>query len=704
MKKSLLLPLIFLSCICILHGQSSSIEWSNSLGGSNADQAFAIIQTLDGGFIAVGDTYSDDGDVTGHHGTDFNSDYWLVKLSTAGAIEWQKCYGGSEDELALSVRQTTDGGYIIAGRSSSNDGDLSGLVAHGDYDYWLVKTDVIGDVQWSQTYGGTKEDVAEDVQQTPDGGYILVGSSYSRNGDISSHIGSTSQPDVWVVKTDAAGAIIWEKSYGGNSDDVPESIGLTNDGGYLIAATTRSADHDVSSNHGLGDMWVLKLNNTGTILWENTYGGTKDDAGGNILSTTDGGYLIAGKSQSSDGEVSDNNGLGDAWVIRTDALGNLQAENNFGGSNFDNAMAIMAAPDGGYIIAGGTNSDDGDVTGFHGGGQSDVWIVKANTAIEMEWNYCYGGTGDDNCLSAVATSDGGFISAGMANSINGDVTGNHGESDFWIVKFASESVAGIFPTILQTSFCPGESFTFSYAASGGFNPGNIFSAQLSDATGSFTSPVTIGSVSSTASGNVSAIIPPLTPSGSGYKVRMVSSDPAVVGDDNGNELTVACPIPTELGTPGLTATSVDLKWQKIGCASGYQVKYRQANTTTWTTINTNSNKKTINGLTPSTKYEWKVKTQCVSEPKVTSQFSSTKKFTTDELKTEKTNTERSTFLYPNPFSGTAALDLSEFSQEEVQLEIFITDLSGKVFVKRYVSGSSQIEIGMTYQLVFICSK
>jgi len=364
MKRLLLLITICISSVSF--GQAPAIEWEKSLGGSSSENASSIQQTTDGGYIVAGSSNSNDGDVSGNNG---QSDYWIVKLDASGNITWEKSLGGSNSDGAKSIQQTTDGGYIVAGISLSNDGDVSGN--HGSYDYWIVKLDASGNITWEKSLGGSSADEASSIKQTSDGGYIVAGRSYSNDGDVSGNHGSG---DNWIVKLDASGNITWEKSLGGSNDDWAFSIQQTSDGGYIVAGYSDSNDGDVSSTNGSSDYWIVKLDASGNITWEKSLGGSSGDQARSIQQTSDGGYIVAGYSPSNDGDVSSNNGLSDYWIVKLDASGNITWEKSLGGSSADHANSIQQTSDGGYIVAGRSTSNDGDVTGNHGG--QDIWVVK----------------------------------------------------------------------------------------------------------------------------------------------------------------------------------------------------------------------------------------------------------------------------------------------------------------------------------------
>ena len=307
--------------------------WAKTYGGSNYDNAYSIQQTSDGGYIVAGETYS--------FGAG-NEDIWVLKLNADGTVAWQKTYGGSGENLPWSIQQTSDGGYIVAGFTS---------FGVGGGDIWVLKLNADGSVAWQKTYGGLSYDVAYSIQQTSDGGYIVAGytNSFGTGGDIwvlklnadgsiawqKTYGGSGSDEpysiqqtsdggyivagltgsfgaggDIWVLKLNADGSIAWQKTYGGSGSDEPYSIQQTSDGGYIVAGLTGSFGAG-------GDIWVLKLNADGSIAWQKTYGGLGYDYGTSIQQTSDGGYIVAGLTGSFGA------GGGDLWVLKLDSNGNI---------------------------------------------------------------------------------------------------------------------------------------------------------------------------------------------------------------------------------------------------------------------------------------------------------------------------------------------------------------------------------------------
>lgn len=422
---------VFLLVSCFLKDKNippeiTILSWAKCFGGRDFEHGFEIQQTDDGGYIIAAQTQTtaDDGDVTGNKG---GYDVWIVKLDGSGNLVWQKCLGGSSGDYARSIQQTSDGGYIVAGMTYSNDKDVSGH--HGEADAWIVKLDSLGNIQWQKCLGGSKNDYAYSIQQTRDGGYIFAGETWSNDGNVS---GMKGLYDAWIVKLNSLGDLIWHKCLGGTAGDKATSIRETDDGGFIVVGQTWSNDGDFSGNHGESDAWVAKLNPSGILQWLKRFGGSHDDAALSVQQTIDGGYIVAGGSMSNDGDVSGNNGETDLWVFKLDSLGNMQWQRCYGGSNHDYGNCIQNTDDGGYIIVGGTMSNDVDVSGNHG--DYDFWIVKLDCAGNLQWQKCLGGSGIDLGRSIRQTDDGGYVIAGSTESDDHDVTGNKGASDVWVVK------------------------------------------------------------------------------------------------------------------------------------------------------------------------------------------------------------------------------------------------------------------------------
>ena len=347
-------------------------------------------------------------------------------------IEWQKCYGGISYEQANAVELTDDGGFILAGWSQS----FEGLVAdnHGVNDYWVVKTNSEGEIVWTKSIGGSGNDYCRDIVKMTDGGYLLVGHSYSNDDDVSENMGFD---DFWVVKITDDGSIEWEKSFGGSGSDEAYAASPISDGGCILAGSTGSNDGDVSENKGLDDFWIVRLNASGDLVWERSYGGSSTDIAHSVFQTSDGDFVILGKTLSNDGDVSGNNGFYDFWVIKLTDSGELIWQNCLGGSYHDNGKCAIEASDGGIVLAGETASEDGDVSDFYGG-WSDVWLVKLSADGLLEWENSFGGSVDETPEKIIAPNEGGFMLICDTGTFYMDGTTSVAISDAWVIKVDDE--------------------------------------------------------------------------------------------------------------------------------------------------------------------------------------------------------------------------------------------------------------------------
>ena len=421
--------ILFFFGVSSVFAQAPMIEWQKCLGGSSNDNADCIRQTSDGGYIIVGTAYSSDGDISVPKG---NADWWIVKLDAMGSISWEKSIGGTSADLEPCVLQTADGGYVVAGSSLSSDGDVLGN--HGFIDYLIIRLDLVGNIVWQKCLGGSALEQAYSIAQTADGGYVVTGLSSQPNGDVSVWHGGM---DYWIVKLDSLANIQWEKSLGGSGDDWGKSTQQTSDGGYIVIGYSNSSDGDLSGNHGNNDIWVVKLDSIGIIQWQNNFGGSDYEEAYSALQTTDNGYIIAGWSMSSDGDISSSHGSADYWIIKLDSLGVMQWQKLLGGWAGEMAYSFQSTNDGGYVMLGSANSSGGDVSFNHG--SWDYWLVKMDSNGNIQWEKSLGGTGYEWAKFVQQTSDGGYVVAGWSMwSSDGDVSGNHGGADYWIVKLSPE--------------------------------------------------------------------------------------------------------------------------------------------------------------------------------------------------------------------------------------------------------------------------
>ncbi len=413
MKK---LILVFSFCILQLFYMKAQvgIQWANCYGGSINDMAFCVQQTTDGGYIIAGRTESNDGDVSGYNG---GIDCWIVKVDINGNIEWQKCLGGGGMDYATSIQQTTDQGYIVSGTYSSY---IDNQWTNNAY---VAKLDNSGAVEWEQLMEQCSD--GRSIVESSDGGFAFAGF----NGNY-----------IWVGKLDNLGNSIWDYYFYG--DAFPTCIQQTTDGGYIISG---GGDNGMNGS----DYLILKIDDSGTEEWYRYLGGADYDYAHSIQQTSDAGYIMAGRTQSNDGDVSGNHGSDDCWIVKVDNLGVIQWQKCFGGSLSEITYSIDQTIDEGYILAGMTKSNDGDVFGLHGG--EDYWVYKLNNTGNLEWQECLGGSLDDRAYSICQTTDGNYIVAGSTRSNDGDVIGLHGIEDFWVAKLCIQNPLSI--EISDLTYC-----------------------------------------------------------------------------------------------------------------------------------------------------------------------------------------------------------------------------------------------------------
>jgi len=368
--KNILITLIF-NIPILGFGQG----FQNTFGGDSLDMGYSVQQTNDGGYVLTGSTNSyGNGD----------SDVYLIKTDGNGDSLWTRTFGGENQDYCNSVQQTTDGGYIITGRTES--------YGAGNKDFYLIKTDGNGDSLWTKTFGGTSFDNGISVQQTNDGGYIILGGTESYGAG---------NRDIYLIKTDGNGDSLWTKTFGGASQDFGNSVQQTNDGGYIVTGVTES--------YGAGnkDAFLIKTDASGDSLWTKTFGGSKFDLGNSVQQTNDGGYIVTGRT------ASFGAGSLDVYLIKTDGNGDSLWTKTFGGSSFDLGFSVQQTTDGGYIIIGGTDS--------YGNGDRDVYLIKTDVNGDLIWTKTFGGPDFDLGTSVQQITDGGYIILGGTNSFgNGD--------------------------------------------------------------------------------------------------------------------------------------------------------------------------------------------------------------------------------------------------------------------------------------------
>jgi hypothetical protein len=378
-RKTVLLGTVLFVLLCaslILSVKADATMWTQTYGGSQYDEAWSLVESTDGGYTLAG--------YTGY-------DFWLVKTDSLGNMEWNQTYGGEWPDFAYSLIATSDGGYALAGYTESyavEDPDIIPL----DWkpaDFWLIKTDSFGNMIWNQTYGGKVDEKAYSLVATSDGGYALAGYA----GSYTVEDPYDRPTDFWLVKTDEFGNVEWNQTYGGAGNDAAYSLVAASDGGYAL----------------VGGGLLVKTDEFGNMEWNQTYSGSF----WSLVATSDGGYVLAGSINTIGSEY-------DFWLVKTDEFGNMEWNQTYGGADREYCYSLVATSDSGYAIVGSTY--------YSVVGDFDIWLVKTDVNGNMQWNQTYGGTEWESAYSLVATSDGGYAIAGSTSSFGA------GHRDFWLVK------------------------------------------------------------------------------------------------------------------------------------------------------------------------------------------------------------------------------------------------------------------------------
>jgi hypothetical protein len=389
----------------------------NVYGGTGYNILFGFIPSGDGGYVAIGSSKGNEGDASGNHGSD---DLWVIKVDGAGKLVWQHLYGGSSSDVGYCITRSQDGGYLAVGSSVSNDYDVTGN--HGGTDIWVVKMDADGNKQWTKCFGSPGDETGYSVTGTNDGGYVITGGNYG----------------MWLFKIDANGNQVWQVPKSGTVANLPLAgwwVCRGVDNGYIVVGNSTAITKGfIDTVHGGMDIWMAKIDENGNLIWNHEFGGTQDDIPYFVSGTIDGGYLITGSTNSFNIDVTKYQGSGDIWVIKTDASGKMQWQKTFGGSGVDLGYSSTNIPGGGYIIAGSTSSRDGDITFYHGG-KADGWVITLDAYGNLMSQKTVGGSQTDQLFFVGPTAGQKYMLAGDSNSFDGDIIGANGYVDGWLMRF-----------------------------------------------------------------------------------------------------------------------------------------------------------------------------------------------------------------------------------------------------------------------------
>jgi len=564
-------------------------------------------------------------------------------FSQVPEIDWETSIGGGNDDIGYVLQLLPGGDFLVVGSTFSDDFDIT---EHYDGDdAWIERRNTAGGLVWGKTFGGTESDAATDVVIASDGNLITTGVSFSDDIDLTENKG---ERDFWIFKFTTSGDLIWSKSYGGSSIDIARSVEKTDDGGCIVVGYIGSDDGDISNPLGGWDIWVLKLDSNGDLEWERTYGGSGSDKAFSVQKTAE-GYLIAGNSSSVDGDVLENNGNLDVVVLKIDEDGNVLWTISKGGSQEDSAEEIIETNSGNFVICGYSYSEDFDVTDHHGAAdKSDCWIFEMDPTGNILWQLSVGGGSTDVGMDIVQKADGTFLAGGYSRSSNGDIVDNIGGFDYIVCNIDQL--------------------------------GNL---------------LWVGNYGGTADDELRGIM--ITETGSFMAIGNTRSDDVdVTGHYLGiydmwlfESVSDGCLMPTDIYADNIATTKATIHWTAAPDLELNQVWYRTTAGGPWIKKTSLTDFKTIKALTPGTTYEYKVRTKCTDGE--FSEFSPIESFTTLPLKTGEMENDLSIEVYPNPASDLLYVELDRGDHD---IELKILDMAGKQIKSISTNNSELIEINI----------
>jgi hypothetical protein len=451
MKKLILITLFFSILLSCSEKEKSENETemefkaemvlSKTFGGSLEEKINSVVKTADGGMLVFGNTISTNGDINKTHD---QIDMWLTKIDASGMKVWSKTIGGSQNDYGMSIIATSDGNFVIAGYSASNDADIPGNV--GLHDFFISKIDPQGNKIWNKNYGFSSHDHAHKIIQTRDGGYFVTGfaeyegidgAGGTGNNGAGHEIGHRNvkhgSGEYLGIKLDSEGNFNWYRYFGGTQNDRVNDVVEANDGGFVMVGYSESTNFDITDNKGGYDYWVIKIHENGDLHWKHNFGGSGIDQAFGISKTDNNSYLIVGKTNSTDKDVSKNLGGFDAWVIHLSDHGHLIWEKSFGGSEFDSATTIRKLANGNFGVVGNSrNSFDGKLNK----GQNDYWMFEIDNKpnSNLYWQKTFGGSKIDIATDFYQTATNEIVIVGESQSDDQDVPQNKGSNDLWILK------------------------------------------------------------------------------------------------------------------------------------------------------------------------------------------------------------------------------------------------------------------------------
>jgi len=440
----IILVLLIIPLIC--YTQVPEIIWQKCYGTSSFDRVYCV-EEINNGYLLGLKIDTEESWITNYHG---ENDPWIINIDYYGNLIWEKCFGGTESESIIKIIKVSDSEFYMVGATESSDYDITCDTNYGSQDFWVLKINENGDILWDHCYGSILGDEMRDAVLTPDGGLLFMGRISSNGGDVKKYYGSM---DLWFCKIDSLGNIVWERTMGNQALDNGISMQLISDtsfafiGGYYEPGGMNDCEIAVTGEGA--DLWLVEMSlSDGDILNNYCYGGSGNDLW-NFFEKVTNGYILSTYSDSYNGDVSGQHGNGDIWVVRIDSQGEIIWQRCLGGSYQEAPSFITQAEDGGFIVIGTAASHNGDVKNNHswsGGNNSDIWIVKLNNDGEIEWDQCYGGLDDERFFgthSILKKSDYNYVFNAQAYMNSGDVNCDlNGDIDAWVFEIDTVDTTG----------------------------------------------------------------------------------------------------------------------------------------------------------------------------------------------------------------------------------------------------------------------
>jgi len=415
--KQYIFLLISLFFIIKSSAQNAEISSQQTLGNEFHNFSYSILPLHDGGYIVLADTESDT----------TSMDYMIIKVFPDGEIDWQKNYGGEGVERPSQIIADNEDGFYVIGSSSSMEGEYSNN--HGSFDVWLAHFNFAGKLLWHKNYGGSGSDNGLDIYMKENGNFLIAGTTNSTDIDIEENNGLN---DIWLFEINKEGDILWEKTYGGSDNESFGGMYVNDDKDIFIIGGTKSIDGDVSFNHGDKDVWLVKTNDEGVLIEEMTFGGSDSDDGKVIRQSHTNNLIITALTRSEDGDITKLFGMNDFWILEVNKSCELMWQRSYGGSKND-APKDMLVTDDGYLIGGTTYSFDGNIT--ENKGRSDVWMLKIYQNGIMNWQKTFGGSGVESCTKIVYSANANYLTANNTDSFDYDIENSIGNTDVWMLDY-----------------------------------------------------------------------------------------------------------------------------------------------------------------------------------------------------------------------------------------------------------------------------